>query len=103
MRAVRDDPTVPLITRLDAAERLGKAELQLSSIRTPTVAIHIQSIIPGQQDTIELYHDLLYMKWCYEHGELNPSDPANYRRWNQETGYGDPNNILFLMEAGGHA
>jgi hypothetical protein len=68
LRAVYNDPSVPLHHRMHAAQVAAPYEPSRPVIHDhgPTITIIIESIIPGKHDTIELYNDLAFIKQCWD-------------------------------------
>jgi hypothetical protein len=97
MKAVRDDTSVPLVTRLRAAELLlpyeeaRKPTVMLRGDKNVTVTIFIDTLFLSP-DTVVSYADMLFLKWCceFENGPLDPNDPETRALWCRLSGHKDP-------------
>jgi hypothetical protein len=97
MRAVRDDETVPLATRLRAAELLlpyeqaRKPTVRIIGDQNVTTTIFIDTMFLPSGATVS-YAAMLYVQWCWEHpqGPMDPNDPINRQIWCRLTGHKDP-------------
>jgi hypothetical protein len=83
------DCTLPLPTRLDAAAKLGDAELHPPPPVRCTIHIDTMFLSPG---TVVSRADMLYLQWCYEHpaGPMDPNDPITRQIWCRASGFPDP-------------
>ena len=83
------DTSLPLPTRLDAAAKLGEAELQ--SPPPVRCTIHIDTMFLSPTCVVSRA-DMLYVQWCWEfpNGPLDPNDPINRQIWCKVSGHKDP-------------
>jgi hypothetical protein len=97
MRAVRDDTSVPLVTRLRAAELLlpyeqaRKPTARIIGAQNVTTTVHIDTLFLPSGAVVS-YADMLYVQWCWEfdNGPLDPNDPINRALWCKLSGHKDP-------------
>jgi hypothetical protein len=97
MRAVRDDTSVPLATRLRAAELLlpyeqaRKPTARIIGDQNVTTTIFIDTMFLPSGATVS-YATMLYVQWCWEfpNGPLDPNCPTTRELWCRLTGHKDP-------------